>query len=194
MFSAHRGRVPLRAPSLFFLYLFIACFSSFILFSFPFMMICLKMFQLLATPFSSMICVSTFIDFQMDFYIIVDVVLIPFPFAHATFWTIKNICFYNEFQWFYHSEKHDFWWFSWSFPLPVLVLIFDKFGIDFGSILGALLHQIPWCFGVIVFLMIFWTVLLSIVGQNWDPKAGAGVGCMPLFSHHFSSHLYLLLM
>ena len=37
----------------------------------------------------------------------------------------QNPFLFNEFQWFYSSEKHDFWWFSWSFPLPVLACIFS---------------------------------------------------------------------
>ena len=36
--------------------------------------------------------------------------------------------FSNEFLWFYSSEKHDFWWFSWSFPLPVLAFFFRAKG------------------------------------------------------------------
>ena len=39
----------------------------------------------------------------------------------------KNQSFSNEFQWFHSSEKHDFWWFPWSFSIPVLALFFDAF-------------------------------------------------------------------
>ena len=53
-------------------------------------------------------------------------------------------------HWIYMILPFRKTWYSWSFSLPVLALIFDNFGIDFGSILAPLWHQ-NICFGVIVF-------------------------------------------
>ena len=56
---------------------------------------------------------------------------------------------------FYHSEKHDFWWFSWSFSLQVSALIFGEFGYQFQLHFGSLLVLISCVCFAIVFLWIF---------------------------------------
>ena len=46
-----------------------------------------------------------FIDFGMDFDIIFDGLLMPFPFAHATGKTFKKQCFCNESTCFYIQDN-----------------------------------------------------------------------------------------
>ena len=76
-----------------------------------------------------------FIDFKMDFSLIFNVFVDTFSVRTCNLLNHQKYLFCNEFQCFYHWH-----WFSMSC------------GIDFGSILGPLWHQIP-CLLVIVFWM-----------------------------------------
>ena len=107
---------------------------------------------------------------------------------------LRNHRFYNEFTWFYHSEKHDFdnlhdfcsmpvvalnfdecwhrFWLHVGTPLPSNSMFcgdcfWDHFGDRFWSKMDSILASL-WhqflCFWVIVFLMSFWIDFWSIWG------------------------------
>ena len=67
------------------------------------------------------------IDFSLNFgWILISFLMFFWYLYHSHMQPfIKNHCFSNEFHWFYCSEKQDFWWFSWSFPLTVVTFIFS---------------------------------------------------------------------
>ena len=79
-------------------------------------------------------------EFRIDLQILksmLDVFLIPFPFAHATCNTFKHHCFYNEFTWFYTAETQDFFLIPMIFFTCVLALIFDESWLHFGRPLAS---------------------------------------------------------
>ena len=103
------------------------------------------------------------IDSGMNWGIIFYLLDTFFPFAHSARKTFKKQCFNNEFEWSYHLEKHDFWWFSWFRSLTVLSLIHEKCCIGCGSMFAPRWHQNQ-CFFVSIFwlfgdlnLIDFWT-------------------------------------
>ena len=108
------------------------------------------------------------------------VCLIPFSFACATFQTIKNISFQNEFRGFCLAEKHDFWWFALSFSLQSLALVFDEFW-----------HRFLFHFENLLSNSMFWGDLfvdefsMSFLMQNGSEYGPAKCMCIQLFSTLF---------
>ena len=64
--------------------------------------------------------------FGMDFVIIFDVIWY-FSVRVCNLLNHQKHCFGNEFEWFSHSEKHEFWWCSWFVSTPVWALIYHEF-------------------------------------------------------------------
>ena len=138
-------------------------------------------FHLFATPFSSMIPVLFFHRFWDGFW--------------YHFWCF---CWYLSRSHMQPSKPSKTFVFTMNFNVFTIQrnMIVDDFpdlfryqfwhwflmtfGIDFGSILGPLWHQIP-CFLVIVFLMNCWIDLLSIVDQKCVRKSICVRRCTLLF-------------
>ena len=100
------------------------------------------MFFVVCITFSSM---DLFIDVssisRWSFVSLFDVILMNFLFAHSPCEPVFCWRPYCGFTCFYTSERHTFSFISWSFPVPVLALLFDAFwhlfwlhfGIPFAS-------------------------------------------------------------
>ena len=77
----------------------------------------------------------------------------------------KKHVFFNEFQRFYPSEKHVFWWFSWFFWYQFGHWFFMRFGIDFGNPLASKSMVLGDHFFIILGMVFLW-----ILNQNWPQK------------------------
>ena len=89
-------------------------------------------------------------------------------------------------QWtcmFLYIRKTWFWWFSWSFSLPVLAFIADDFWHRFWHHFGSLLASIFMTLGD-RFPVDFGFVFLSSFDQKWVQKM---LHLPPLFPHFFDS-------
>ena len=144
-------------------------------------------FHLLATSFSSMICVSIchlFWDgFWSHFWWLFD----TFPVRTCNHLNHQKHLFCNEFQWFCHSEKHDFWWVSWSFSLPLFALISDefwyRFWLSFWIPLASNSMFFCWSFFWWIVESIFNWFLIRIGSKSKMTSSEASVSFRILFLH-----------
>ena len=139
------------AKSRFFHHCLIQIFIDLWWFVVPFRYASLKMFYVFASLFLAGNLYGFVIDLGMESGIILDVVSIPFPFAHATCYTFKNKSLLLWVYMFLHSRTIGFWCFLWFCSLAFWAFIFDELSHRCSSTLAPIWHQFQ-CLLVIVFL------------------------------------------
>ena len=99
----------------------------------PFLIQLWLIFYVFCIPFSSIYSALICHRFCDGFWYIFWCLFDTFSVRAHNLLNLKKYRFYNDLKWFYHSEKHDFWWCSWFFHYLFWHWFLLSSGIDFST-------------------------------------------------------------